>query len=267
MPALDNPLDSLTAVALTETRLYVASRSEIRAFERSGACAGAPATGFGTGGTLQTAAFALAAGPADTLIVSRREGTLLLDATGAVAATCSDAAARALAVLPELGSGYAVLPGPLLTRLVVATDKCDFSGPIRLPDPLFSLQAAAAGRQDAYRALLAVQPVATEPPAVFSLDTVTSTTLRPPDGAPRPCSVRALVDTPLGVATLDSTCGKVRWLDVASGAERYVSTIRDGALGRALVPAPGSAPLMLTLATVSDAGKAPTLRSITVVAP
>lgn len=269
LPAAASPPDAVRAVAVTETRFYVASATAVYAFERAGSCPGARAQSFGKGGVLALAADALAGVSADRLVVASLASpqlpdagpvpgrTVFLSSSGTVVDTCGGnetASSLALAIT----SGYAAF-GSRVERLSVDATHCSLTGAGFPNDTMFAIHAVAVDAPGT--AIVASVAIAGERPVLRrERDTGTSELI----DSGTACSVRALVRTQLGIATLDPTCSRVRFLDVPG--ERYRFSF-DGEIGRALAAIPGTTPEALALVTVSDPGVAPRWRVIEAVAP
>jgi hypothetical protein len=257
LPPSADRLEALTALALTETRVYVATATKLHAFNRQGGCAGAKV------GDLPHIARALAPGSADSVIASVTGGpdaangnVVLIEAGGSETTLCPDSAARSLDHVPELDVGYAALVGAEIRKLRLAGPACT-AEPVETGTSAADILAAAVDRVTS-GVVVAVRRHADERLVLTRLS----------DGAEAtgPCSARALIDTQLGVATLDPVCARVRFIAVDTGFERFTFSIPGGEIGRAIAAVPATGTQELALGTVDASGRV-RLRVIDVRAP
>jgi hypothetical protein len=269
LPATSNPLDAVRALAVTETRFYVATAAAVYAFERAGSCPGARATGFGSGGALALRSEVLAGASGDRVLVATlpskpapeggpvQGATMLLASSGTVTDTCGDDETASSMALTNNG-GYAAF-GSRVEALSVDATHCALTGAGFPNNPVFAIHAVAVDAPGS--AIVASVASAGERPVLRrERDTGESELI----DSGTACSVRALVRTQLGIATLDPTCNFVRFLDVPG--ERYRFSFA-GEIGRALAAIPGTNPEAIALVTVSDPGVAPRWRVIEAIAP
>jgi len=257
MPAALNPLDSLVAVAVTETRLYAASSTTLFAFSLQDDCAG-PRLGSFVAAPF-TEVVGLAGTESDSLVVSTRAGLVRVDASGAIGAGCGTTAAQSLAYSFDQRLGLAAF-GARVERFELGASGCSLVAFALAASP-FAVASLDVGANGA--ALVATQPSPGARPEL-SIERGDGTA-EAIDDIGRACSARATVDTQLGAAVLDPLCGRVRIIDFPG--ERFVYPIPAGEIGRTLVAVPGAAQTKLVLGTANGAGGPPKLRVIDAVVP
>ena len=259
MPGAQDPLDTLTALAVTDTRIYAASSTAVLSFDRDGDCAGSLTASFQGGSIVaDEPPLDLAARDDVGLVVADGRGATLKSDDPFFSKCLSLSAVRSLALPADGTTAFGAFVSPAVRRLALAADGGCESSTAMLPGdvvsvlsigPTLSADSMVAATRDPAGAIhIGRYSIGANGDAEAMATVATSA-----------CSARAVVRVGATTALLDASCGRVRVVDDA-GAEIAEVEIPEGTLGRALALVPGTSRLLL--ATVSGAGAAPELAVI-----
>jgi len=258
LPTGHAPLDTIGALALTDRYLFIGSSESVYVFDRDGGCADT-SLAAAPNAILDLTVRGLAAGVGDTFFAASEAGLTLNDASGATIAVCDSERSTAVSTYAYRAQGRGVVLGSRaeLRRLDFSEDSCE-TAPLDIDRTAFTVLAVAIDPARRNSFFVGLQRTATAEPVL----------VREPSGDfPNPdvsgaCSIAALCATPLGVATLDPTCGRLLVLEPDGALSTAEAELGAEWVPRAMAPVPGTVYAELTLASVSAADGRSELRVV-----